>query len=46
VVYRAKSCRFPAEPPQGGVHQGLTAENENATDMVNHAISAAKELKK
>jgi hypothetical protein len=46
VVYRAKSCRFPAEPPQGGVHQGLTAENENAADMVNHAISAAKELKK
>ena len=28
VVYRAKSCRFPAEPPQGGVHQGLTVENE------------------
>ncbi|MBR3109598.1 MAG: hypothetical protein IKH35_00200 [Prevotella sp.] len=24
----AKSCRFPAEPPQGGVYQGLTAENE------------------
>ena len=24
----AKSCRFPAEPPQGGVHQGLTVENE------------------
>jgi len=46
VVYRAKSCRFPAEPPQGGVHQGLTAENENAADMVSHAISAAKELKK
>ena len=41
VVYRAKSCRFPAEPPQGGVHQGLTAENENAADMVSHAISAA-----
>jgi hypothetical protein len=40
-VREPKYCRFPAEPPQGGVHQGLTAENENAADMVSHAISAA-----
>jgi hypothetical protein len=44
VVYRAKSCRFPAEPPQGGVHQGLTAETKNAADMANLAITVAKEL--
>jgi len=41
-VREPKYCRFPAEPPQGGVHQGLTAENENAADMVSHAISVAK----
>ena len=43
-VREPKYCRFPAEPPQGGVHQGLTAENENAADMVNLAISVANRL--
>ena len=39
-----KYCRFPAGSPQGGVHQGLTAETKNAAEMANLAISAAKEL--
>ncbi len=41
-VREPKYCRFPAGSPQGGVHQGLTAETKNAAEMANLAINAAK----
>ena len=35
-----------AEPPQGGVHQGLTAETKNAAETADLAIIVAKPTKK